>query len=133
MSDACGIDEIDVEFVGKFNFNFHLLCDTPTRVKMNAASKSVRLLLKTSPLTVTQKKAVSSRWGHVIPLPPRVRIQFAEKLLLGGFMCCGLVSIPVWVMYNLEYYKSGGVKKPDPRKETILELVERNEIAEGRK
>ena len=64
-----------------------------------------------------------------------------EKLALGTFMCAGLVSIPVWVLYNLEYYKTGGARTTpskvaqreiDIRTETELEMEKIQNVAEGK-
>ncbi|XP_055337678.1 uncharacterized protein LOC129587789 [Paramacrobiotus metropolitanus] len=89
------------------------------------------------------RRDIHPRWGHVIPFPPKVQIPFVEKIALGTFMCCGMISIPVWVFYNLEYYKTGGVKKdpqpteqddqPEMREETLKTLEEQDEVARGEK
>ena len=109
---------------------------------MNAASRALRILKAPSSLMVSQTRNVHPRWGHVIPLPPSVKIPFVEKIILGGLMLCGGVSIPVYVMYNLEYYKTGGARTEpsaeatrelDMKTETLLEQADQNEVAHGRK
>ncbi|GAU93184.1 hypothetical protein RvY_05162 [Ramazzottius varieornatus] len=98
-------------------------------------------LLSPTSLRLSQTRNINPRTGHLVPLPPTVKIPFIEKLGLGVFMCAGLVSIPVWVLYNLEYYKTGGARTEpsktaqreiDIRKETELEMDKIQQVAEGK-
>lgn len=108
---------------------------------MITLKKGMELLFKTSALSWRrQTRSIHPRWGHVIPYPPSVQIPFAEKLVLGTFLCCGMVSIPCWVLYNLEFYKTGGRKTepteadqetPEMREETEKTLEDQREVEEG--
>ena len=39
--------------------------------------------------------------------PPKYRIPFTEKLLLGGTMIIGVCTPGAWILYNIENYKNG--------------------------
>lgn len=46
-----------------------------------------------------------ARQMSVISTPPKVRISFAEKLVHGGAIFLGVLSIPAWVLVNIKNYK----------------------------
>lgn len=43
--------------------------------------------------------------GSVVSGPPRNRVSFAEKMVLGGGMIASFLIYPTWVMIHLQEYK----------------------------
>lgn len=43
--------------------------------------------------------------GSVVSGPPRVRVSFAEKMVLASIMTSSFLAYPTWVMVHLQDYK----------------------------
>ncbi|XP_023300506.2 uncharacterized protein LOC111682741 [Lucilia cuprina] len=51
------------------------------------------------------RNAVQRRCQSVISSPPTQKVSFAEKLILGGGMCCATLVIPAWVLLHIKEYR----------------------------
>lgn len=55
--------------------------------------------------TTVATRSSSSFSGSVVSGPPRVRISFAEKMVLAGVMTTAFLAGPAWVLVHLQEYK----------------------------
>ncbi|CAK9824938.1 hypothetical protein ANTRET_LOCUS3030 [Anthophora retusa] len=66
---------------------------------MFALQKIARRTPQLMKLTETQRRTL-------LVTPPRVRISFAEKMLLGAAFYVGVMAVPVWVVLHVKEYNA---------------------------
>ncbi|CAK9809494.1 hypothetical protein ANTQUA_LOCUS6046 [Anthophora quadrimaculata] len=68
---------------------------------MFALQKIARRTPQLMKLTETQRRSKTLQ-----ATPPRVRVSFAEKMLLGAVFYVGLLATPVWVVLHVNEYNA---------------------------
>ncbi|CAK9804403.1 hypothetical protein ANTPLA_LOCUS4037 [Anthophora plagiata] len=66
---------------------------------MFAIQKIVRRTPQLMKLTETQRRTF-------LVTPPRVRVSFAEKMVIGAVFYASVMAVPVWVVFHVRVYNA---------------------------